>query len=254
MAASNVRLPTAGSGPYVQTFQNTIAATAVEAQGVVLVNSAGTALDAPSSEVAIPVGGTVAHDGADSGSPIKIGGKGVSALPTAVTGDDRVNAYFNLYGELHTISGGTSITISQTPTIDTSAHTAGDAVGGKLTFAGAVRKSGGTGIIESVTLTDLTTQAAAIKLVLFNQDFTATTTNNPMDVGDSDLVNMIGIIPIASADYTTFADNCAACVRSVGLRFTASGSTSIYGQLVTSGTPTYTTSSDLKISIVIKYD
>ena len=44
--------------------------------------------------------GDVAHDAADAGNPVKIGGKGLSADPTAVTTADRVNALFDLIGRL----------------------------------------------------------------------------------------------------------------------------------------------------------
>lgn len=43
--------------------------------------------------------GSVPHDTADAGAPVKIGGKAVSAEPTAVTANDRVNAIFDLVGK-----------------------------------------------------------------------------------------------------------------------------------------------------------
>ena len=45
------------------------------------------------------VSGDVAHDSADAGEPVKIGGKAVSAEPTAVTANDRTNAIFDLVGK-----------------------------------------------------------------------------------------------------------------------------------------------------------
>lgn len=46
------------------------------------------------------VSGDVAHDAADSGNPLKLGGKASTALPAAVANGDRVNAYFDEYGRL----------------------------------------------------------------------------------------------------------------------------------------------------------
>ncbi len=46
------------------------------------------------------VSGDVAHDAADAGEPVKIGGKAVSAEPTPVTANDRANALFDLVGKL----------------------------------------------------------------------------------------------------------------------------------------------------------
>lgn len=40
----------------------------------------------------------VAHDAADSGNPVKIGGKAINALPTQVANNDRTNATFDLQG------------------------------------------------------------------------------------------------------------------------------------------------------------
>ena len=47
------------------------------------------------------VSGDTAHDAADAGQPIKLGGKAASVTPTAVTANDRVNAYFDLVGRQH---------------------------------------------------------------------------------------------------------------------------------------------------------
>jgi len=43
----------------------------------------------------------VAHDSADSGAPLKIGGKASTSEPTAVATGDRVDGYFDEYGRLH---------------------------------------------------------------------------------------------------------------------------------------------------------
>jgi hypothetical protein len=49
------------------------------------------------------VNGSVPHGTADTGSPVKIGGKGSAAAAAAVDGDDRVNASFDLAGRMRTI-------------------------------------------------------------------------------------------------------------------------------------------------------
>ena len=46
------------------------------------------------------VSGDVAHDAADAGEPVKIGGKAISAEPAVVAANDRVNALFDLVGKL----------------------------------------------------------------------------------------------------------------------------------------------------------
>jgi hypothetical protein len=44
------------------------------------------------------VSGDIAHDAADSGNPVKVGLKAVSALPTAVAANDRANGIADLFG------------------------------------------------------------------------------------------------------------------------------------------------------------
>lgn len=44
------------------------------------------------------VSGDIAHDAADSGNPVKVGGKASSSLPAAVASGDRTNMTTDLYG------------------------------------------------------------------------------------------------------------------------------------------------------------
>lgn len=56
--------------------------------------------------------GNVAHDSPDgSTGPVKIGGKGYSSAPTAVTANDRVNAYFDQQGRLCIFSDQSLISV-----------------------------------------------------------------------------------------------------------------------------------------------
>lgn len=77
----------------------------------------------------LPVGGDVAHDGADSGNPVKVGGKALTAQPTAVAANDRVNAMFDIYGRQVTLNGlremkGNQITTITSSTSETTVVTA----------------------------------------------------------------------------------------------------------------------------------
>lgn len=47
---------------------------------------------------AVQAAGDVAHDGVDSGNPVKVGGKARSALPTAVANSDRTDMATDLWG------------------------------------------------------------------------------------------------------------------------------------------------------------
>ena len=60
----------------------------------------GTQASPSASYLSSVVAGDIAHDAADSGNPVKLGAKAVSAEPTAVTASDRVNLLADLVGKL----------------------------------------------------------------------------------------------------------------------------------------------------------
>lgn len=66
------------------------------------------------------IGGNVAHDAADSGNPVKIGGKASSTAPTAVAANDRVDAYFDLQGRQIVAAKSTTGTTSNVASSATS--------------------------------------------------------------------------------------------------------------------------------------
>lgn len=139
--------------------------------------------------------------------------------------------------------------ISQTPTVSTSpAYTAGDAVGGLLTFANAARVSGGGGIIGSVTVVDLSQQRPSLELVLFDQTFTSSSDNAAFDPTDGDLGNVLGVVAINS--WSNFNDNSVATVSGVNLPFDLTG-TSLFGQLLTRSTPTFVGTSDIIVLVQV---
>jgi hypothetical protein len=60
----------------------------------------GTSFDRLRSTITggLEVGGSVAHDAADAGNPLKVGGKATDGTPTAVADADRTDSWFDLYG------------------------------------------------------------------------------------------------------------------------------------------------------------
>jgi len=164
----------------------------------------------------------------------------VAAIPGDATNGLRVN----------TRGGG--INITQTPTITAGAYSAKDAVGGLLTFANAVRVSGGSAVLNTVIIKDNDDEKAGLELWLFNADPTVVADNAAMDFTDANMLKCVGIVPISTSDYYSLADNGAACVRGIGLQFQCAV-TSLFGQLKCTGTPTYTATSDLSVIIAVEY-
>ena len=66
------------------------------------IQDGGNSITIDGTVTASNVSGDVAHDAADSGNPVKIGGKANAGFPTAVAESDRVDASFDLQGQLRT--------------------------------------------------------------------------------------------------------------------------------------------------------
>lgn len=86
MADADVAI-TAGTGTKIDT--RTVGAGTDEHRQVVILGD-----DGSTAVASFP-----AHDAADTGSPLKIGGRASSSAPAAVAANDRVNAWFGLQGQ-----------------------------------------------------------------------------------------------------------------------------------------------------------
>lgn len=139
------------------------------------------------------------------------------------------------------------------PVSNAAVYAAKDAVGGLLTFANAVRASGGSGMIEKVVVVDKGQQAAWLDLVLFRATFTAPSDNAIFAPTDAELLDCEGVVPIFTGDYADFSSNAVATKNAVGLEFSLAG-TSLFGVLVARGTPTYTSTTDLVVTLTILQD
>ena len=137
--------------------------------------------------------------------------------------------------------------ISANPTVSAaSAYTAGDAVGGKLTFEGCPE----TGLIHHLIIVDDDKENAEMDLFLFNADFTAVSDNAAFSVAAADMDNLITVINVA-----TYRDgsSCGVAVKeNLSIPFELGNSTGrMYGQLVTRGTPTYTNTTDIQLRLAV---
>jgi hypothetical protein len=166
-----------------------------------------------------------------------------ASLPVVVASDNILTA------------GGNTTLVSVTPTVSTSpAYTSGDSVGAKQTIASAVRTSGGTGILQNLTVTDKGNQKAALEILIFDSDPTAGTyTDNGATALSTDLAKVIARISVAATDYITI-DSKAVAKVAVGQVVKASGSTSLYAVATTTSTPTYASTTDLTFKYGILQD
>jgi hypothetical protein len=155
-----------------------------------------------------------------------------------------------------------STVIKPTISTDTAIYAPLDVIGaaatsGVVTITGAARESGGTGVIETISLFDDDNEKNPITLLFFDAAPASGTytANGALALSAGDKAKYIGRVNIYASDYETLGGDAFVCLRGVGLAFKCSGSADLFMiPLVTSGTPTYTAATDLQMAIGILQD
>lgn len=144
--------------------------------------------------------------------------------------------------------------VSVTPTVTAGAYnaTTKNSVGGKQTLPGAVPISGGISILQSVLVLDKANQKAPLTILLFDSDPSAGTyTDNGQVNLSTDIAKVIRRINVTAGDYETIdnsgADYATAEIGPVSKLVKAASGTSLYAVILTTGTPTYASASDLTV-------
>lgn len=141
--------------------------------------------------------------------------------------------------------GGSSIQVSATVHNTAEAYNGTTAsgpvcVGTKFTLNNAMRKSGGTGILQSLVVIDTDNIKAPLTLLIFNQDPTnGVYTNKSAPVFNNDIANLIRAIPINISDYQVIGGVAIADLSPGSRMLTGVGSANLYGLLVLNGNVTY---------------
>ena len=134
-----------------------------------------------------------------------------------------------------------------TPTVTAGAYTANDVVGGLLTFGGLRN-----GTLQAITICDNATQAVNYLLVLFESAPTGISDNATFDIADADLDKIIYQDSLTSAsERQAFTDNSYHYLYGLSVPIWSAGGT-VYGFLITTGTPTYAATSDITVTLQIK--
>lgn len=150
---------------------------------------------------------------------------------------------------------GISREIKLTPVLTVHAtYATGDHVGTSATalaFTNAVRTAGGSGTIIGATLIDFATQSVSAELWLFSQSVTVPDDSAAWTITDAHSLFCIGVIPF-STYYASAANSISTgTIPNGNLPFVLPpGSTTLYGALVTRGSPAYA-SGDLTIRLLI---
>ena len=142
--------------------------------------------------------------------------------------------------------------VQATPTVDTNIYASGDTVGTLLTFTAACSLKTSTAQILSVVIFDKDKEAADLDLVLFKDTPAGTFTDNAaFDPTDAGLLGIVESISVTS--HKAFNDNGISLSTEV-IRPVKCLTNNLYGYLVSRGTPTYTSASDLTVMIEILQD
>lgn len=145
-------------------------------------------------------------------------------------------------------------------TVQAAAYAAADLIGGKISIIvprWSIRNKV-KGAIVSARLVDQAAQAVAYHLTVFNANPSNTTftENSALDVADADMTKIIGHISFPTASQIANADNLFGEGTFVGntnfLPFElATGASTLYAALRTTGTPTYAATTDLSLLLGI---
>lgn len=155
----------------------------------------------------------------------------------------------SLYGALAAaenvigIVGGTTLMPTVTFSLDTSAYTANDLLADTQAVAGALRVSGGSGVLNSIAILDEDDQAAAgMTVYILKSNVSLGSENSGITVTDANAREIIGVINIAAGDWTDLINSKLAFKGNLGIPIKVSSGTSIWIALQTAGTPTQTAS------------
>ena len=134
-----------------------------------------------------------------------------------------------------------------TPAVIVQTYTANDVVGGLLTFSGLRN-----GTLQSITVCDNAAQAVDYLLVLFESAPTVIDDGDEWDLTDADLPKIIYQDSLTSAsNRQAFAANSYNYLYGLSVPIWSAGGT-VFGFLITPGTPTYAATSDITVTLQVK--
>ena len=150
---------------------------------------------------------------------------------------------------------GKSTVITSAQTVTATPYEAGDLVGAKISLTNAADTATGSGVVQSVVITDLAMQAGDYDVVFFSSDPTGTTFTDEaaLDIADADLPKVVCVVPVTVS--ASFADNGVSYANGAGCAFDlGAGSTTLYAAIVVRSTPTFVGTSDVQLRVGILQD
>lgn len=147
-----------------------------------------------------------------------------------------------------------NITVSVTLTVGAT-YASGDFVGTSATpisFANAVRTSGGSATLRAVTISDpAASTAAVLELWLFNATVTPPADSAAWNLSDADGLKCVGVLSIPTTAQFLSSVTGVLHLNNLQLQYHCAATT-LFGALVTRGSPTYT--GTLQVILEVEYD
>ncbi len=138
--------------------------------------------------------------------------------------------------------GGSTIITTVTLTAGTTAYSANDIFADTQPIAGAMRVTGGKGVLDSLLVIDLDDQGVDFDFVLMQDHGSLGTENSAVTIADADALKVLGTVPVLTSDYVDLINSQVATLRNVGLPVQATaGTTSLHLGVITRGAPTLQT-------------
>lgn len=148
--------------------------------------------------------------------------------------------------------GGNIVKVTANPTVSASpAYSSGDVMGALLTFSNVARVAAGSGLLQSVTLNFKSAQTAATDFVWCGGDNptgTTLTDNAAVAVAAADY-NKCRVVHVT--DCTSLGTPSVCTADNLAFPFALTSGTTGYGFLVTRGTPTLASTSDVEVALRI---
>jgi hypothetical protein len=121
-------------------------------------------------------------------------------------------------------------------TTSVTAYSAGDQVGTQFTFANAAETAGGYGVVLGIGMLDKADIIGAYMLWLFRDSVTPAADNAAFSVSDTDMEQLIGVIPLSGSWDAGASKWCQ--VLGAGVAYDCAG-TSLYGLLQAASAHTF---------------
>jgi len=101
-------------------------------------------------------------------------------------------------------------------------------------------------VLQTVAVFDKSAQSPALTVFLFNASPTLTSTNGQaISIADAEMAKCVGHFTVASGNWETVAAGSMACVKPVLYLHSATVGGTLYAVAKVTGTPTFTSTSDL---------